>query len=125
MIDFLKLRFLLLILLLPFAMLAQDEITPLLERLEVSSGNAKVDLLNEISVTYRRSDRYKSLDYAREAFDNSLTARYLPGQALALKNEGICWFFIGNNDSATYCYTKALDVFTRINDLVGNVSLLQ
>jgi len=91
----------------------------LIERLKSSNGVAKADLLNEISVAFRKTDRYASLDYARQAFELSVTENYMPGKALAKKNEGICWFFIGSNDSAAMCYQEALESFKAIDDKKG------
>jgi tetratricopeptide (TPR) repeat protein len=113
------LLFLFLLLLLPVLLVANNEAAPLIKRLSSVTGVAKVDLLNEISVAFRRTDRYASLDYARQAFELSVTENYSPGKALAKKNEGICWFFMGNNDSAVLCYQQALESFKKINDKQG------
>jgi len=108
-----------LILLYPFSLSAQDEVVSLIKKMQVAKGSEKINLMNEISVVYRKTDRDKALELAREAFELSVTANYLPGQALAKKNEGICWFFKGNNDSALLCYRQALDIFSRIGDSKG------
>jgi two-component system, sensor histidine kinase and response regulator len=111
--------FLFLIILNPILLIAQDEAAPLIEKMQRAIGVEKINMMNEISVVYRKTDRYKAMDYARQAFKLSVEDNYLPGKALAKKNEGICWFFIGNNDSAKLCYNQALEVFTRINDKKG------
>ena len=103
----------------PQTAIAQAEVQVLIGKLQKSSGRAKADLLNQVSLAYRNTDRIKSLEYARLAYTASSEMKYTAGQALALKNEGICWFFIGNNDSAAYCYKEALAGFTRINDMKG------
>lgn len=103
----------------PAALFAQDDATALIQKLAFTKGTAKVDLLNEISVVYRNSDRLKALDFAHQAYQSSVAANYLPGQALARKNEGICWFFIGSNDSAILCYKQALGIYTKLKDLRG------
>lgn len=107
------------ILFLPLIISAQEETAPLIEKMKSAKGFAKVDLLNEISVAYRKSDRYASMKYARQAYELSVTENYIQGKALAMKNEGIFWFFVGNNDSATLCYSQALDDFIRIQDEKG------
>jgi len=109
----------LLILLCPVLLVAQDEVSPLIEKMQKAKGTAKIDLMNEISVVYRKSDRYKALDFARQAFEFSVKANYLQGKALAKKNEGVCWFFVGNNDSALLCYSQALGIFSKIGDRNG------
>jgi tetratricopeptide (TPR) repeat protein len=114
-----KIAIIFFLLVIPFIMVAQDETASLIEKLQQAKGNQKVDLLNEISVIYRKSDRYIALDYARKAYSLATGSRYLPGKALARKNEGICWFFVGNNDSATICYTEALEIFTLLKDQKG------
>jgi tetratricopeptide (TPR) repeat protein len=114
-----KILFALFLLIFPFMLAAQDEASPLIEKLQMVKGNGKIDLLNQISVVYRKTDRYKSLDFARQAFKLSTENNYLPGKAIAKKNEGIYWFFIGNNDSAMMCYKEALGVFTKIDDEKG------
>jgi tetratricopeptide (TPR) repeat protein len=111
--------FLFLILLLPVLADANNEAAPLIKRLNSASGIAKADLLNEISVAFRRTDRYASLDYARQAFELSVTENYMKGKALAKKNEGICWFFMGSNDSAVLCYQQALESFKKNDDKQG------
>jgi len=111
--------FSILLLLTPVLLVANSEATPLIERLKSSTGVAKADLLNEISLVFRKTDRYASLDYARQAFELSVIENYMPGKALAKKNEGICWFFMGNNDSAALCYQQALGSFKTINDKKG------
>lgn len=103
----------------PAAAKAQDEVQVLVGKIQKSSGRVKVDLLNQVSLAYRNTDRFKSLEYARLAYESSSEIKYTAGQALALKNQGICWFFIGNNDSAAFCYKEALAGFTRINDMKG------
>lgn len=103
----------------PVLLIAQDEAVPLIEKMQKTKGHERIDLLNEISVVYRKTDRMKSMDYARQAFNLSVGNNYLSGKAQAKKNEGICWFFIGNNDSAALCYKEALGVFTEIQDKKG------
>jgi len=103
----------------PVQMIAQDEAAPLIDKIQKTVGNKKADLLNEISVVYRKTDRYKSMDYARQAFVLSVENNYLPGKAMAKKNEGICWFFVGNNDSAKLCYKEAVEIFAKVNDKKG------
>lgn len=103
----------------PATAIAQDDVQVLIGKIQNSTGRAKADLLNQVSVTYRNTDRLKSLEYARLAYKASSGLKYTAGQALALKNQGICWFFIGNNDSATYCYKESLAGFTRIRDMKG------
>lgn len=114
-----KIILLLLIILFPVLLIAQDEAAPLIERLRNMKGTEKIDLMNEISVVYRKTDRSKALDFAKQAFRLSDDLKYLPGKALAKKNEGICWFFIGRNDSAMHCYKQSLDIFLKIGDKKG------
>ncbi len=98
---------------------AQDEVAPLLDRLQKTKGIEKIGVLNELSVVFRKTNRYESMGYARQAFKLSVEYHFLPGEALAKKNEGVGWFFIGSNDSATICYTQALVLFTKIGDKTG------
>jgi len=108
-----------LIFLSPLLLKAQDEVAPLFEKMQIAKGNEKIDLLNEISVVYRKTDRFKSLDFSRQAYDLSVENNYLPGKAFAKKNEGVCWFFIGNSDSANLCYRQALDIYSKVGDKRG------
>lgn len=103
----------------PVLLKAQDEAGILLEKIEKSQGIEKIDLMNGISVVYRKTDRFKALDFSKQAFRLSVDVNYLPGKALAKKNEGICWFFIGRNDSAMHCYKQALEIFLKIGDKKG------
>jgi len=114
-----KIILFILILLYPVLLKAQDETTPLIEKMQKASGIEKADLMNEISVVYRKTDRYKSLEYARLASKLSENINYLSGKAMAKKNEGVCWFFIGSTDSAILCYSEALGVFSEIGDEKG------
>lgn len=114
-----KIILFILILFYPVLLKAQDEAAPLIEKMQKANGIEKVDLMNEISVVYRKTDRYKSLDYARLASDFSDDINYLSGKALAKKNEGVCWFFIGSTDSAILCYSEALGLFSKTGDEKG------
>jgi len=103
----------------PLILFAQEDAGPMIEKMNKSKGNEKVSLLNDLSVFYRKSDRFIAMDYARKAFKLSAELNYLPGKALAKKNEGVCWFFIGKSDSAKLCYTLALEIYLQINDDKG------
>ena len=69
-----KLILLILILLFPVMLQAQDEAAPLIEKMLGAKGIEKIDLMNDISVVYRKTDRYKALDFARQAFELSVKA---------------------------------------------------
>ncbi len=114
-----KIIIFLLILLCSVLLKAQDEVDPLIEKMQKAKGIERIDLINEISVVYRKTDRFKSLDYSRQAYELSVENNYLPGKAFAKKNEGVCWFFIGNGDSAILCYSEALDIYSKIGDKKG------
>lgn len=103
----------------PLILVSQDEVIQLIQKMEKTQGRIKVDLLNEISNNYRKTDRIKAMQYARLAYENASKNNYMSGKALAKKNEGICWFFIGGNDSAKICYSEALEIFTKIKDEKG------
>lgn len=104
--------------------IAQQNVEPLIRKLETTQGTEKVDLLNQIAKEIRDSDRLASMRYAREANVFSKSLNYVNGQALAFKNEGIIWFFIGNNDSASICYQKAYELYSKTNDLSGQSACL-
>lgn len=112
------------ILLIPFLLQAQDEASPLIQKMKAARGTEKIDLMNQISIVYRKTDRYKALDFARKAYELSVKSNYLPGVALAKKSEGICWFFVGSNDSANLCYLQALETYTQIGDEKGKSACL-
>ncbi len=115
----LKTFFAVVLLCIPMLSEAQEEGLLLMERMKLCGGKAKIDMLNELSVIYRKTERYKAMDFARQAYRLSVEGNYPAGRALAKKNEGICWFFIGRNDSAGLCYKEALEVFTGIGDKKG------
>jgi tetratricopeptide (TPR) repeat protein len=100
-------------------LVAQDKTGPLIERMQRTQGTGQIDIINELSAEYRKTDRFKALKYARQAYKLSVGCDYKAGLALARKNEGICWFFIGNNDSAEICYNEALEVYTQTGDKKG------
>jgi tetratricopeptide (TPR) repeat protein len=114
-----KILFVFLLMFSPMLLRAQDEAALLIEQMKKAKGTVKIDLLNNISVVYRKSDLSTSLEYARQAFALSAAENYLPGKALALKNEGVCWFFMDNSDSAKICYSQALAVYTKSGDQKG------
>jgi hypothetical protein len=95
---------------------------PLFEKMQIAKGNEKIDLLNEIAVVYRKTDRFMSLDFSRKAYELSVENNYLPGKAFAKKNEGVCWFFIGNSDSTdgsnilTFCLSFSAKQKWRIKE---------
>lgn len=108
-----------LFLLFPFMLAAQDEAEVLIKQMNRAKGNDKIDLLNEISVVYRKTDMYLALNFARQASLLAQKSNYQNGNALSKKNEGVCWFFIGNSDSASFCYREALLAFISIKDISG------
>lgn len=103
---------------------AQNSIDYLIRRQENTKGTEKADLLNQISRELRESDRMASLNYAKKAYEHSKSISYNAGQALALKNEGIIWFFLGKNDSAAFYYHNAYSLFQKMNDLSGQSACL-
>lgn len=86
---------------------------------EALAGPARADRLNQLALTSRDADRLASIAYAYQAIHYSRSIRYQAGEALGMKNAGIICFFLGQNDSAVYYYTKALSLFESLGDKQG------
>lgn len=116
--------FVLMLIILPTICFSQAKNEELILKLNHSQGKQKVDLLNQISKEFRDYDRFSSLNYANKAYDLAQNLSYKPGVALALKNIGIIWFYLGDNDSATFYYQKAYQMFVQIGDEPGKSACL-
>ena len=89
--------------------------------LEQADDIAKIDILNQLSDLYRRSDPFTSYRYDRDALNLSTLNNHTKGQILALSNIGV--FFQYNAQ-----YSKALENYFKVNELIygmgGDSSLL-
>lgn len=114
---------LVLLMLTPKISLSQENETALIQKMNHAQGKEKVDLLNQLSVDSRKSDRYAALKYASNAYQEAKTINYTAGCALAKKNQGIIWFFMESYDSAISAYKEALACYKQINDAKGESAI--
>jgi len=92
-----------------------DSLLSVLTPLETSSK--KVDLLNELSYSYRRINSEMVFQYASQAFEMAIGIDYLKGAAVAKKNQGISFHNSSSPiDSAKKYYTEAIEFSTLSND---------
>ncbi|MCB0634530.1 MAG: tetratricopeptide repeat protein, partial [Lewinella sp.] len=79
--------------------------------------NRKIDLINEISYTYRRIQPDSVLKYADKALRLSKTSHYKKGMAEAFKNKGIAYYKLGMaGDTIIHYYQRSIQLAELIND---------
>lgn len=94
---------------------AGDSLLLLLEK--TSDDMQRVDLLNEISFSYNRSDTDLEEKYAGDAYDLAKKIGYVSGEITALKNKGNAMGKRGIAvDSVVAVFQDALDRATKISD---------
>ncbi|MEO1051902.1 MAG: tetratricopeptide repeat protein [Bacteroidota bacterium] len=96
---------------------AQDCISSV-AKLKTEKGEAKVDLLNELSACYRNVNLDSANAFALEAVSLGEQLKYNEGLAIAYKNLGTIHLFLGNLNQAKQSYLKSQSVF----EATGNVS---
>ncbi len=90
----------------------------LIEELEhPASIEDKVDLLNEISYQFRRTESEQILFYAKQAAALAHDIAYVKGESKALKNIGIGHFKKGSSsDTIIYYYNKSIQLAEEVED---------
>ncbi|OFX88758.1 MAG: hypothetical protein A2W99_04635 [Bacteroidetes bacterium GWF2_33_16] len=102
----------------------------LLHLLQKEDGNKKVDILNEISISYRINSLNNSLDYAKKALAFAQKNDYIFGQAEAYKNIGVVFFMQNKPQEALVEYNKSLDLFRvdknayKIAAMLNNIGII-
>ena len=80
-------------------------------------AHEKVDLLNEISYTYRRISGDSVLKYGNIAYEQAASIDYIKGKSIAHKHIGIGHFKLSApRDTIIFHYQKAIDLAEQIDD---------
>lgn len=88
------------------------------------NDSTKVDILLSLSSHYLNFDPEDGKRYATEALDLANSLRYKSGVALALKNIGAAYYFLGNVPETLDYYGRALQVYDSIGDQEGKAMIL-
>jgi len=105
---------------------AQD---PFADSLKSLLSNAKEDsntvntLLN-LSKYYLDSKPEEAKQYGLRALDLATRLNFMAGRALALKNIGAAYYFLGNTNTTLDYYEQSLNVYDSIGDLEGKAMIL-
>ena len=121
-----RLFILLIFTLLFFEAFTQDRIADSLKGIISSAkeDTTKVKLLLKLSSYYLDSDPEEGKRYGIQALELAQILKYNPGRALALKNIGSAFYFLGNTPSTLDYYGQALQLYDSIGDLVGKAKIL-
>ena len=105
-----------------------QQTNPIIDSLETVLSSVKdrekIDVLNELAKELRAIAPQNSLEYATEANLLAQSEDYVEGEALAIKNSGTAYLYMGNLDTAIYLYSVALEKYKSIDDVDGVASSL-
>jgi len=100
-----------------------DSLLNLLEK--TSKVKTKIDLLNEISYTYRRIQPEKVIEYAIKAQKLAIQNNYIQGEAIAYKNLGIGHYKLGSSrDSIVNFYKMAIEKAKIVEDFYTEIACM-
>lgn len=91
---------------------------------DAAHGAERVDLLNELAWSLRRSDTKRALDIGGEAYQLAQSVDYQKGGADSLRNVGVCLYFLSNYRAALTNLTEALQLFITTGDRAGTVGVM-
>jgi len=109
---------------LPLCAFAADSVEALLARAESSSGNAQVDAYNDLAKAYWGISTDKSLEFAGRALQQARQRNYAAGEAAALRNEGIAYWYRENYQQALDRVLQAQGIYERLGDEPGIAACL-
>ncbi len=92
------------------------KIDSLENKLEITLGKEKVDILNELSKLYINKSTDKSLEYCKNAYELAKSLKYKEGEALSIFNLGKTYRFLDEYDKALEHFYKALPLFESLDD---------
>ncbi len=96
----------------------QDSLRNLLKANPADS--TRISILNELATTaLDNEDIPGALEFATEANNLAVEIESLPGQALALKNMGLAYYYQGDFMNALDSWTSSKEVFEQIPDSLG------
>ena len=121
-----RMKFLLILFVLPVSLWAQLSETDSLKRLAERSVNdsAKVDLLVQVSLSLYNSDPAESNRYALQAIILADKIGYMSGKAQALKFAGLSNYKQGKFLDALDNFNQSIEIFRQSNDIVGEANIL-
>lgn len=91
----------------------------LIASLSETTGRARIDLLNEISKAYWAVSTEQALDYARQAEGEARRLGDAGGEAAALRNVGVAYWYADDYDAALEATLQAMRIFERLGDEKG------
>ena len=105
---------------------AQDNTADSLKSLlsAAKQDSNKVKLLLVLSEYYLNSSPEEAKRISLQAFDLAGLLKYPSGQALALKDIGGAYYFLGNTYSALQSFSESMRVYDSLHDLVGKGVIL-
>jgi serine phosphatase RsbU (regulator of sigma subunit) len=89
---------------------------------QVKADTEKVHLLNSISFAFRNNDFEMALKFGNQALDLSRKSGFPQGEAKALNNIGLAYFYNSQVDTAMNLYEQSLSVAKRNHD-TDNIAL--
>lgn len=119
-----SLLFIFLLILLHVVALTQPINDSLYSLLDKTTGENRVDVLNQISKLYEYTNPDSSMYYATKAEIQSSGLDYKTGQALAIKNKGNYYVRIGDYEKAIIEYDLSIDLYQSENDKEGLQTVL-
>ncbi|MCK9204738.1 MAG: sensor histidine kinase [Bacteroidales bacterium] len=99
-----------------YAKVASPVRDSLLNLLNTSKGEKKVDVLNDICWSYVFTDTRKARDYGNAALSMAITINYTRGKSIANNRIGVTYDILSKYDSALIYYHKALVFSKETND---------
>ncbi|MGA9333168.1 MAG: diguanylate cyclase [Rudaea sp.] len=108
-----------LILLLPGLTFAAESLAGLQARVEAVSGRDRVDALNAVAKAYWGVSTDESLAYADRALTLASQLNYAAGEAAALRNEGIGYWYREQYQRALDKVLQAQRIYERLGDKSG------
>lgn len=103
---------------------AADTPEALQARAESLSGREQVDALNEVAKAYWGVSTDQSLAFAARARDAAQRLKYESGQAAALRNEGIAWWYREEYQQALQRVLQAQGIYEKLGDEAGVAACL-
>jgi len=88
----------------------------LLNKLENSSEEQRVHILNELGKVYWGESSDKTFEYSRKALDLALEIGYKKGEAQSLNNIGVGYYFLQDYENALDYFKRALTIRKELGD---------
>jgi signal transduction histidine kinase len=79
----------------------------------------RVNILNELSKSFRNADYEKSLQYAGDAMELAEKIIYKRGNAASLTNIGLIWYSRHEYEKSKGFFDLSLEIFEEISDYIG------